>query len=234
MNLENWTERNWPEMPLLEGKFVRLERMAEGKHISDLFKTCATPEEIERAHFLKVDGADTFDGFSDWARKCINDPSQEFYTVIDKDSGVACGRQALMRIDTFNGSIEIGNVHWGNAMARSPKSTEAFFLMADYVFNGLGYRRLEWKCDSLNLPSRSAAERFGMSFEGIFRNHMVRYGKNRDTAWFSLIDNEWPATKKAFEFWLSQDNFDSNGEQKVRLKEFIIRERSHGNSDKVD
>ncbi len=225
MNLENWTERKWPNKSVLEGRFVRLEKMAEGKHISDLFETCASPEEIDRAHFLKVDGADTLDGFSQWAVKCINDPSLEFYTVIDNENDIASGRQALMRIDTHNGSVEIGHVHWSSSIARSPKSTEAFFLMADYVFNELGYRRLEWKCDSLNLPSRAAAERFGMSFEGIFRNHMVRFGKNRDTAWFSLIESEWPATRKAFELWLSSDNFDANGKQKNNLRSYIKRER---------
>jgi len=124
-----------------------------------------------------------------------------------------------MRIDTNNGVIEIGNVYWGPLMARKPAATEALFLFAQYVFDELGYRRFEWKCHNDNLPSKRAAERFGFAFEGIFRQHVVVKGANRDTAWFAMIDKEWPENRTAFEEWLDPANFDKDGIQKRRLEE---------------
>ncbi len=225
MQLVDWSPRERPEIAELDGQYVRLERLSLTKHARDLFETCATSSEIERAKFLRVENGQTFDGFSNWIQTCESNQQDEFYAVVDKSTEKAVGMQAFLRIDEANGSVEIGWVHWSAHMARSPKSTEAFFLMASYVFDQLGYRRFEWKCDSLNLPSCRAAERFGMQFEGVFRNHMVRYGANRDTAWFSLIDREWPATKRAFTAWFDPENFDKNDRQKVKLTELINQER---------
>ncbi len=225
MVIEDWSPRKRPDIAAIEGRFVRLDKLSSKKHAKGLFETLATLDERERAHFLKVEGGETFDGFQKWIDRCEHNSVDEFYAVIDPATGKAIGKQAFLRIDTANGSVEMGYVHWSPLMARSPKSTEAFYLMAKYVFEDLGYRRFEWKCDSLNAPSWAAAERFGMKFEGIFRNHMVRFGKNRDTAWFSLIDTEWPATKKGFEVWFSPDNFDQNGQQKSKLYDCIIQER---------
>jgi RimJ/RimL family protein N-acetyltransferase len=126
-----------------------------------------------------------------------------------------------MRIDSGNGVIEIGGIFWGAVVARKPAATEAQYLFMKYVFAELGYRRYEWKCHNLNEPSKRAALRFGFQFEGVFRQHMVFKGGNRDTAWFSIIDQEWPPLSKAYEAWLDPANFDAAGTQRRRLEEFI-------------
>lgn len=132
--------------------------------------------------------------------------------------GPAVGYASLMRMDPVNGVIEVGNVLFSPALQRTASATEAMFLMAQYVFEGLGYRRYEWKCNARNLPSRRAAERFGFQFEGVFRQHMVIKGRNRDTAWYAMLDWEWPARKRAFEAWLALSNFDADGRQRSTLQ----------------
>ncbi len=122
-----------------------------------------------------------------------------------------------MRIDRTHGVIEIGNILWGPAIARTRVATEALFLTATYVFETLGYRRFEWKCDDENEPSKRAAMRFGFSFEGVFRQHMVVKGRNRDTAWFAMLDADWPRIRRSFEAWLARENFDADGRQLTRL-----------------
>ena len=131
-----------------------------------------------------------------------------FYAVVDPATGRAEGRQALMRITPEHGVIEIGSILWGPRIARTRIATEALYLFARHVFDELGYRRFEWKCDSANEPSRRAALRFGFSFEGIFRQHMVVKGRNRDTAWFAITDAEWPRISAGMERWLAPENFD--------------------------
>jgi len=122
-----------------------------------------------------------------------------------------------MRIDTVHGVIEIGNILWGPAIARTRIATEALYLFAQYVFDELGYRRFEWKCHNLNEPSKHAAERFGFTFEGVFRHHMVTKGQNRDTAWFAMTDDDWPRIKTGYVVWLAPENFDDSGQQKTKL-----------------
>ena len=141
------------------------------------------------------------------------------FAVIDRASGRCEGRQSLMRITPEHGVIEIGNILWGPAIARSRVATEALFLFARHVFEDLGYRRFEWKCDARNEPSRRAAARFGFVYEGLFRQHMVIKGDNRDTAWFAMIDRDWPALRANYERWLAPSNFDETGRQHKRLEE---------------
>jgi RimJ/RimL family protein N-acetyltransferase len=143
-----------------------------------------------------------------------------FFAVIDPNTDNCEGRQSLMRIEPTHGVIEIGHILWGPAIARTRVATEAFYLAAEYVFDHLGYRRFEWKCDALNQPSRAAALRFGFTFEGIFRQHLIVKGQNRDTAWHSIIDQDWPALRAAFQAWLNPANFDSDGQQLTRLRDF--------------
>lgn len=133
--------------------------------------------------------------------------------------GLAKGWATFMRIDAGNGVIEVGNILFSPALKRTRAATEAMYLMASHVFDHLGYRRYEWKCNALNEPSRRAALRFGFTFEGIFRQHMVVKDRSRDTAWFSMLDHEWPARKKAFEAWLDPANFDGEGRQKKGLRQ---------------
>lgn len=145
-----------------------------------------------------------------------NDPLH--FAVMDTRRQKAVGRLALMRIDTTNGCIEIGHVHFSALMTRTAIATEAHWLLMQYVFDTLAYRRCEWKCDSLNAPSRNAAQRLGFTFEGIFRQALVYKGRNRDTAWFSIIDSEWPVRDSALRAWLAPENFDADGQQHQRLE----------------
>ncbi len=144
-----------------------------------------------------------------------------FFAVIDNATGVAVGYQTFLRIDLPNRVIEVGNIMYTPAMQRTAGATEAQYLFARYVFDELGYRRYEWKCNNLNAPSKRAAKRFGFSFEGVFRQHMIVKGRNRDTAWFAMLDSEWLARKAAYERWLKPDNFDRQGRQKTSLSDLM-------------
>ena len=137
--------------------------------------------------------------------------------MIDQVSGRAVGVASYLRIDPGNGVIEVGHIHFSPAMQGRTISTEAMYLMMRQVFEVLGYRRYEWKCDALNRPSRDAAQRLGFAFEGLFRQATMYKGRNRDTAWYALIDREWPAAREAFESWLAEDNFAADGSQQESL-----------------
>ncbi len=140
-----------------------------------------------------------------------------FWAIIDNATGLAVGQASYLRIEPDHRSIEVGNIIFAPALQRSPGATEAMYLMARYAFNDLGYRRYEWKCNALNQPSRRAALRLGFTFEGVFRQHMIIKGRNRDTAWFSMLDAEWPERQANFERWLAPSNFDEAGRQKLSL-----------------
>ena len=154
-----------------------------------------------------------------WLARAAGSEDPFVFAVIDKATGRAEGRQSLMRITPEHGVIEIGAILWGSRIARTRIATEAFFLHARYVFDDLGYRRYEWKCNNGNAPSKRAAERFGYTFEGLFRQHMVANGENRDSAWYSIIDAEWPRLREAYERWLEPSNFDASGRQKRTFAE---------------
>ena len=141
-----------------------------------------------------------------------------FYAYVDRATGKACGMGAFMRNDAANGVVEIGNIWMSPALQKTRQATECIYLMIRHAFSDLGVRRLEWKCDALNGPSRKAALRFGFTFEGIFRQHMIIKGRNRDTAWYAMLDKDWPAIHKAFEAWLDEANFDGQGQQKAKLQ----------------
>jgi RimJ/RimL family protein N-acetyltransferase len=155
--------------------------------------------------------------FNTWIAERIPLADPCSYAIVDTQSDRAVGIVTLMEIRAATRVIEVGHVVYSPALQRTPLATEAQFLLARYVFESLGYRRYEWKCNALNAPSRRGAERYGFTFEGIFRQHLIVKGRNRDTAWFSMLDNEWPARKRAFERWLSPDNFDDEGRQKRTL-----------------
>ncbi|MFD2252403.1 RimJ/RimL family protein N-acetyltransferase [Pseudochelatococcus lubricantis] len=201
---------------MLDGAFVRLEPLDAEQHANSLFEAAAAPGADDRFRYLFDHAPADLSALRSWAEKAEASLDPLFFAVIDKATGRAEGRQALMRVDTVHGVIEIGNIMWGPAITRTRIATEALFLFADYAF-GLGYRRFEWKCDNANLPSKRAAERFGFSFEGIFRQHMVVKGLNRDTAWFSIIDSDWPRLRAGYERWLKASNFDSSGRQLTKL-----------------
>jgi len=204
-----------PERIVLEGRYARLEPLAP-QHAADIFAVSSLPGGAERYQWLFSDAPQSLAEME--ARIAATDWGDNRYVaVVDKASGKALGQQGWMRIRPEHGSIEIGGVYWGLPMARTPLATEALFLFARYIFDDLGYRRFEWKCNTLNEPSKAAAKRFGFQFEGIFRQDMILKGASRDTAWFSMLDSEWPALRAEYERWLDPSNFDADGMQKTRL-----------------
>ena len=216
MDLSNWKGAPRPERVPLEGRYVHLEPLDPARHGDALFVSAQADGAESRFRYLFEDAPADRIAFDAWIAKAAAGTDPFFYAVIDKRTGRAEGRQSLMRIDPVFGVIEIGNILWGPAIARSRIATEALFLFAKHAFD-LGYRRFEWKCNNLNEPSKRAAERFGFTFEGIFRQHMVVKGKNRDTAWFAIIDQDWPRLKAGYEAWLKPENFDAKGQQLSKL-----------------
>jgi RimJ/RimL family protein N-acetyltransferase len=216
MDLANWKGAPRPERAPLEGRYVRLEPLDLARHAADLFASARADGAEDRFRYLFEAVPPDRAGFDAWIEKAAAGADPLFFAVIDRRTGRAEGRQALMRIDPVHGVIEIGSILWGPAIARSRVATEALFLFAKYAFD-LGYRRFEWKCNDLNEPSKRAATRFGFSFEGIFRQHMVVKGRNRDTAWFSITDQDWPRLKAGYEKWLQPDNFDPSGQHRAKL-----------------
>lgn len=220
-DLSQWTGRDRPMPKTFEGLFARLEPLDPALHLTDLFAASSVPDAEERFRWLPDHPPRTQADLAHWVATTASGDDPMFFAVIDKASGRVAGRQALMRIDAANGVAEIGNVYWGPLISRRPAATEALFLFMAHVFDDLGYRRFEWKCNDDNTPSKRAALRFGFSFEGVFRQHLVVKGRNRDTAWYSVIDSEWPSLKRGFEAWLDPENFDAEGRQKRRLSDCI-------------
>jgi len=204
-----------PERVVLEGRYVRLEPVAP-RHAADLFAISAGEEAEARYRFLPNDPPMSLDAVDSWIAT-VQDGPDRYVAVIDKASGRAVGRQAWLRIRPEHGSVEIGAIYWGLPMARSRLATEALYLFARHAFDDLGYRRFEWKCNDRNEPSKAAATRFGFTYEGLFRQDMIVKGENRDTAWFSILDGEWPALRAEYERWLALENFDAAGRQRTKL-----------------
>jgi RimJ/RimL family protein N-acetyltransferase len=216
-DLSQWRGAQAPRRVVLEGRYGRLEPLDPARHAADLLRSAQAPGAEDRFRYLFETAPEDAESLQAWLDKAAASNDPLFFAVIDKATGQAEGRQALMRIDPSHGVIEVGSILWGPAIARTRVATEALFLVARHVFDDLGYRRFEWKCNDLNLPSKRAAERFGFRYEGLFRQHMVVKGENRDTAWFAIIDTEWPAIRAGFHAWLSPDNFDSAGRQRAPL-----------------
>ena len=170
--------------------------------------------------YLPYGPFDTFEGFNDWLVEATSGDDPLFHTIFNLDSGAIVGLASYLRINPNDGVIEVGHIHFSPLIQRSTIATETMFLMMKQAFE-LGYRRYEWKCDALNDPSCKAAMRLGFEFEGIFRQLTKYKNRNRDTAWFAILDQDWPALKSAFEQWLSTDNFDDAGKQKKALGEFV-------------
>jgi RimJ/RimL family protein N-acetyltransferase len=218
--LTDWSPRPRPTRVALAGSFCRLEPLDPLRHGSELFDASMAPGAETRFRYLSDSPQDRA-GFDGWLARAEASEDPLFYGVIDASSGRCEGRQSFMRITPEHGVLEVGHILWGPAVARTRVATEALFLFARHAFDELGYRRLEWKCDARNDPSMRAARRFGFTYEGTFRQHMVVNGRNRDTAWFAILDADWPPLRRAFERWLSPDNFDQLGRQKVRLADFM-------------
>ncbi|OYU49711.1 MAG: GNAT family N-acetyltransferase [Rhizobiales bacterium PAR1] len=216
MDLSNWTPRPSPARQVLEGHYARLEPLDPVRHADGLF-AALMGESAENDHLYLFETSMSRGDFQTWIEAKAKRTDILCGVVVDRETGVIGGRQDFMRIDNAHGVIEIGSIHWGPPIARSRVATEALYLFAKHAFEDLGYRRFEWKCNNDNLPSKRAASRFGFTYEGLFRQHMVAKGKNRDTAWFSMIDSEWPALRARFDAWLDPANFDAEGRQKAAL-----------------
>jgi RimJ/RimL family protein N-acetyltransferase len=207
-----------PDLRRLPGETVTLEPVSVERHGDELWVSMSAADPVLMWSYMPYGPWPTKEAFTDWlkGREAARDPW--FYAYIDNTSGTAVGMGAFMRFDGPNGTIELGNIWFSPALQKTRAATEAIFVMMKHAFDDLQVRRLEWKCDALNAPSRAAAKRFGFSFEGIFRQHYIIKGRNRDTAWFGMIDKEWPQVRKAFEAWLNPANFDANGQQKAKLQ----------------
>jgi len=204
-----------PQPIVLEGRYVRLEPL-ERRHAADLLAAAQGEGVPERFAWLFEYAPTTLAEAESFIDR-MNAGPDRFVAVVDRRTGKALGRQGWMRIFPEHASIEIGGVYWGPGMARTPLATEALYLFARHAFDDLGYRRFEWKCNNRNEPSKVAARRFGFQYEGLFRQDRIVKGESRDTAWFSIIDGEWPALRAEYERWLAPDNFDADGMQKTRL-----------------
>jgi RimJ/RimL family protein N-acetyltransferase len=204
----------------MEGRYVRLEPLSADRHGQDLFEASSVPDAIDRFRYLGELPPKSLEEFRPWLDKAEASRDPLYFAVIDKKSGKVSGRQTYLRTDATNGVTEIGHIYWGPLISQTPVTTEALYLFARHVFDDLGYRRFEWKCNNDNEPSKRAALRYGFQFEGMFRKHMIIKGKNRDTAWYAMTDDDWNIAKPAFEAWLSPSNFDAQGKQGKTLMEF--------------
>lgn len=218
--LDSWTPRSRPLRTSMTGCFCRLEPMMPERHAAQLYDAFGKDTEGRNWTYLFADPFTSFESFNHYLLECCCSDDPLFYTIIDEVTDKAVGMASLMRIDPVMGVIEVGHINFSPLMQRSPVATEAMFLMMQRVFDELGYRRYEWKCDNNNAPSKRAAKRLGFSFEGIFRQAVIYKGRSRDTAWFSIIDKEWPQQKQAFQKWLNSENFDADGVQKSSLQDF--------------
>ena len=222
----NWTARPRPPRSPITGRYCRVEMLDPAKHAADLFTGNQLDTEGRNWTYLAYGPFAKLEEYRAWLDSVASAEDPLFHTIIDLGSGKAVGVASLMRIDPPNGVIEVGHINYSPLLQRKPHATEAMYLMMSRVFDELGYRRYEWKCDNCNMPSRAAAERYGFTFEGVFRQAVVYKGRNRDTAWFSITDKDWPAIKRGYEAWLAPENFAGDGTQLSSLADCIAASRS--------
>ena len=216
--VDGWNPRQRPPRTSMAGRWCRVEPVDVERHAADLFEANRADGDGRNWTYLSSAPPTDLDAYRSWLQSFTGDDPM-MHAIIDARSGKAVGVAAYLRIDPANGTIEVGHINYSPHLQRTPAATEAMYLMMRRVFDELGYRRYEWKCDALNAASRKAAIRLGFRFEGIFRQALVYKGRNRDTAWFSVIDGEWPAIRDGFERWLAPGNFDDDGRQRRRLEE---------------
>ena len=208
-----WTARPLPPRTPLRGRYCRLDPVDVERDSRQLYEAYATAPDHRDWTYLPASGFDDHESYRQHLAAQAGAADPMHHTITDLALGRAVGTAALMRIDPDNGVIEVGHITYSPLIQRTRAGTEAMYLLMRRVFDELGYRRYEWKCDSLNAPSRTAALRYGFQFEGIFRKAVVYKGRNRDTAWFSIVDDEWPGIKDGLEAWLAPANFNSGGRQ---------------------
>ena len=222
----DWTPRPHPPRTAIAGRFCHIEPLDPRRHARDLYDTIGTSSDARRWTYFPYGPFANRESFDVWLQESTISEDPLFHAIVGQDRR-ALGLAAYMRIDRANGVIEIGHLNFSALLQRRVAATEAMYLMMRRAFGELAYRRYEWKCDSLNEPSRRAAVRLGLVYEGLFRQATVYKGRSRDTAWHSIIDTEWPARKAAFEAWLAPENFDGSGAQRQRLSAFHRRHGFH-------
>jgi len=222
-DLQNWKAAALPQPTTLRGRYVVLEPLDCARHAQPLWQALHGQDELWTwmAASSSTSPEELVTSLERWQEK----ERALLFAIVPMDTGTPAGWASYMRIEPAHGVIEVGNVMFSPALQRTRAATEAIYLMARYAFEDLGYRRYEWKCNAQNEASRRAALRFGFAFEGIFRQHMVVKGRNRDTAWFAMLDAEWPARKRAFEAWLDPANFDAAGRQRASLSSLASAEK---------
>jgi RimJ/RimL family protein N-acetyltransferase len=219
-----WQPRPRPDVQTLTGSYCRLERLDPARHTDDLFTADQADADGTSWTYLPYGPFAERENYAAWIKDVGAQPDPYFFAVVDTEeessptAGRAIGVLSLLRVQPEAGSIEVGHIHFSPALQHRRAGTEAHHLLGTYVFDQLGYRRYEWKCDALNEPSRRAADRLGFRFEGTFRQAQVIKGRNRDTAWYAIIDAEWAGVREAFQAWLAPDNFDTQGRQRSALQ----------------
>jgi RimJ/RimL family protein N-acetyltransferase len=225
--LPGWKGVARPPREPIVGRTCRVEPIDPARHADDLYRANAAGADKRNFTYLGVGPFDSLAAYRDWMTAAVRSEDPLWHAIVDSATGKPVGVATYMRIDPANGVIEVGNLNFSPLLQRKPAATEAMYLMMKRAFE-LGYRRYEWKCDSLNAPSRAAAQRLGFSYEGIFRQAGVYKGRSRDTAWYAMIDREWPELDAAFRRWLDPANFDATGRQRERLSDLtgpILKQR---------
>lgn len=217
--LPDWTPRPAPpNTTVMVGRFCQLERLSADHHAAGLYKAFREDQEHRIWTYLPYGPFESLATFRSWIESDCSNDDPLFHAIIDSADGRPVGVASYLRIAPAVGVIEVGHINFSPRLQRRAAATEAMYLMMARVFEELGYRRYEWKCDALNAGSRRAAERLGFKFEGIFRQATIYKLRNRDTAWYSILGSEWPRLKRGFETWLGPENFDGNGQQRSSLE----------------
>jgi len=220
----DWSPRPRPPRSPMRGRYCTVEPLDVDRHAASLHANNRTAADERAWTYLAYGPFATLVVYRDWLYAHAQSDDPLFHAIVDTETSDAVGVASYLRIDPANGVIEVGHLNYSPRLQRTRAATEAMYLMMRRAFDELGYRRYEWKCDSLNEPSRQAALRLGFTFEGVFRQALVYKGRNRDTAWFSIVDGEWPALRAAFEQWLDPVNFDEAGRQRRRLADLIAEQ----------
>ncbi|MGI9373759.1 MAG: GNAT family N-acetyltransferase [Hyphomicrobiales bacterium] len=220
-DVPGWNGATPPDRIPIEGRYCRLEALESARHLDGIFAAFSHDPEGKLWTYMPQGPFLSRDELAAWMEDAQHSKDPHFYALIDQQTGQAIGQASYLRIDPSNGVIEVGNIAFSPLLQRTPKATEAMFLMMKQAFDVWGYRRYEWKCDALNAASRKAAARFGFTYDGLFEQAVIYKGRNRDTTWYSILDKDWPRVKHGFETWLSPKNFDETGVQKQKLSDLI-------------
>jgi RimJ/RimL family protein N-acetyltransferase len=225
--VEGWRQPPPPAGVILNGRYCRLERLHPESHAEDLFRAYAVDTEHRTWTYLGYGPFAALGEYRRWVEDHYRGDDPLFYAIVDVQSDRALGVASYLRVNPTDGVIEVGNISYSPLLQKTSMATEAMFLMMRHIFDDLGYRRYEWKCDALNAASRAAALRLGFTFEGVFRQATMYRQRNRDTVWYSIIDSEWPRLRTAYQAWLAPENFD-RGRQKISLAGIMRRVGEQG------